>query len=105
MGIVFHVVGNPPTPAPERGRRTGRVLRMRLLSSSPSSAPLLMGHGYDEDPYLFHIRFKSPVRANWRCRGCVVIIIITTVGDAEVTVMMRLEMQRMRSHHYHHDCW
>ena len=56
-----------------------------------------MGHGYDEDPYLFHIRFKSPVRANWRCRGCVVIIIITTVGDAEVTVMMRLEMQRMRS--------
>ena len=59
----------PPTPAPERGRRTGRVLRMRLLSSSPSSAPLLMGHGYDEDPYLFHIRFKSPVRANWRCRG------------------------------------
>ena len=74
----------PPTPAPERGRRTGRVLRMRLLSSSPSSAPLLMGHGYDEDPYLFHIRFKSPVRANWRCRGCVVIIIITTVGDAEV---------------------
>ena len=97
-------MGNPPTPAPERGRRTGRVLRMRLLSSSPSSAPLLMGHGYDEDPYLFHIRFKSPVRANWRCRGCVVIIIITTVGDAEVTVM-RLEMQRMRSHHYHHDCW
>ena len=19
------------------------------------------GHGYDEDPYLFHIRFKSPL--------------------------------------------
>ena len=32
--------------------------------------------GYDEDPclYLFHIRFKSPVRPDWRCRGCVVII-------------------------------
>ena len=39
--------------------------------------------GHDEDPYLFHIRFKSPVRPDWRCRGCVVIIIITTVGDAE----------------------
>ena len=34
-------------------------------------------------PYLFHVRFKSPVRPGWRCRGCVVIIIITTVGDAE----------------------
>ena len=31
----------------------------------------MMGHGYD------------PVRAGWRCRGCVVIIIIMTVGDAE----------------------
>ena len=40
------------------------------------------GPRYD-DPYLFHIRFKSPVRADWRCRGCVVIIIIMTVGDAE----------------------
>ena len=40
---------------------------------------------YDEDPYLylFHIRFKSPVRPDWRCRGCVVIIIMMTVGDAE----------------------
>ena len=44
---------------------------------------MMMGHGYDEDPYLFYIRFKSPVRADWRCRGCVVIIIIMTVGDAE----------------------
>ena len=43
----------------------------------------MMGHGYDEDPYLFHIRFKSPVKADWRCRGCVVIIIIMIVGDAE----------------------
>ena len=43
----------------------------------------MMGHGYDEDPYLFHIRFKSPVRPDWRCRGCVVIIIMMTVGDAE----------------------
>ena len=42
----------------------------------------MMGHGYDEDPSLFHIRFKSPARADWRCRGCVVIIIIMTVGDA-----------------------
>ena len=42
----------------------------------------MMGHGHD-DPYLFHIRFKSPVIADWRCRGCVVIIIIMTVGDAE----------------------
>ena len=46
---------------------------------------------------------------DWRCRGCVVIIIMMTVGDAEdarrwlssvmMTVMMRLEMQRVRSHH------
>ena len=35
------------------------------------------------DGNLFHIRFKSPVRPDWRCRGCVVIIIIMTVGDAE----------------------
>ena len=33
--------------------------------------------------YVFHIRFKSPVRPDWRCRGCVVIIIMMTVGDAE----------------------
>ena len=43
----------------------------------------LVGDGCDDDPYLFHIRFKSPVRPDWRCRGCVVIIIIMTVGDAE----------------------
>ena len=28
-------------------------------------------------------RRKSPVRPDWRCRGCVVIIIMMTVGDAE----------------------
>ena len=53
--------------------------------------------GYDEDSYVyvFHIRFKSPVRPDWRCRGCVVIhyhddcrgcvviIIMMTIGDAE----------------------
>ena len=43
----------------------------------------MMGDGYDDDPYLSHIRFKSAVRADWRCRGCVVIVIIMTVGDAE----------------------
>ena len=45
----------------------------------------MMSDGYDEDPYLslFHIRFKSPIRPDSRCRGCVVIIIIMTVGDAE----------------------
>ena len=70
----------------------------------------MMSDGYDEDPYLyvFHIRFKSPVRPDWRCRGCVVIIIMMTVGDAEdarrwlssvmITVMMRLEMQRTVGH-------
>ena len=36
-----------------------------------------------EDAEVFHIRFKSPVRPDWRCRGCVVIIIMMTVGDAE----------------------
>ena len=43
----------------------------------------MMGDGYDDDSYLFHIRFKSAVRVDWRCRGCAVIIIIMTVGDAE----------------------
>ena len=42
-----------------------------------------MGDGYDDDPYLVLIRFKSAARADWRCRGCVVIVIIITVGDAE----------------------
>ena len=37
----------------------------------------------DDDILIFHIRFKSPVRPDWRCRRCVVIIIITTVDDAE----------------------
>ena len=32
---------------------------------------------------FFYIRFKGSVRADWRCRGCVVIIIIMTVGDAK----------------------
>ena len=40
-------------------------------------------HGYDEDPYLFHLRSKSPVGRDWRGRGRVVIIIMMTVGDAE----------------------
>ena len=48
----------------------------------------MMSDSYDEDPYLHDflhddIRFKSPVRPDWRCRGCVVIIIMMTVGDAE----------------------
>ena len=34
-------------------------------------------------PYLFDTRFKGSVRADWRCKGCVVMIIIMTVGDAE----------------------
>ena len=45
----------------------------------------MMSNGYDDDPYLyvFQIRFKSPVRLDWRRRGCVVLIIMMTVGDAE----------------------
>ena len=31
----------------------------------------------------FYIHFKVDVRADWRYRGCVVLIIIMTVGDAE----------------------
>ena len=34
-------------------------------------------------PYLFDIRFKGDVRADWRCKGCVVMILIMTVDDAE----------------------
>ena len=34
-------------------------------------------------PYLFDIRFKGRVRADWRSKGCVVMILIMTVGDAE----------------------
>ena len=43
----------------------------------------MLRDGYDDDPYLYLMRFKSAVRAAWRCRGCIVIIIIMTVGDAE----------------------
>ena len=32
---------------------------------------------------FFYLRFKGGVRADWRCSGCVVMIIIMTVGDAE----------------------
>ena len=32
---------------------------------------------------ILFLHFKSAVRADWRCRGCVVIVIIMTVGDAE----------------------
>ena len=34
-------------------------------------------------PYLFYIRFKGSVRPYWRCRGCIVMIILMTAGDAE----------------------
>ena len=53
----------------------------------------MMSDGYDEDPYLyvFHIRFKSPVRPDWRCRGCVVIIIIMTVGCRGRTMMVIID--------------
>ena len=39
----------------------------------------------DDEPalYVFCVRFKSPVRPDWRCRGCVVIMMMMTVGDAE----------------------
>ena len=32
--------------------------------------------------FFIHVS-KSPGRPDWRCRGCVVIIIMMTVGDAE----------------------
>ena len=32
---------------------------------------------------IFHIRFKGSFRPDWRCRGCVVMIIIMTAGHAE----------------------
>ena len=34
-------------------------------------------------PDLCYIRFKGSARPDWRCRGCVVMIIIMTAGDAE----------------------
>ena len=34
-------------------------------------------------PYASYIRFKGSVRADWRCSGRAVMIIIMTVGDAE----------------------
>ena len=34
-------------------------------------------------PYLVYIGFKGSVRPDWRCRGCVVMILIMTAGDAE----------------------
>ena len=49
---------------------------------------------------LFHIRFKSPVRPDWRCRGCVVIIIMMIVGDAE-DARRWLSSMRMHDDGYH----
>ena len=34
-------------------------------------------------PYLFYLRFKGGVRAEWRRSGCLVMTITMTVGDAE----------------------
>ena len=34
-------------------------------------------------PYLAYIGLKGSVRPDWRCRGCVVMLIIMTAGDAE----------------------
>ena len=34
-------------------------------------------------PFFFHTRFKSAVRPDWKCRGCVVMIVMMTAGDAE----------------------
>ena len=44
----------------------------------------MMSDGYDEDPYLylFHIRFKSPVRPDWRCT--MMVIIDDDNGDDEI---------------------
>ena len=66
----------------------------------------MMSDGYDEDPYLylFHIRFKSPVRPDWRCRGRVVIIIIMTVGDAEDARVIIIIMT-VGDAEDAHDCW
>ena len=41
-----------------------------------------ISHHHRCRPYLFYIRFKV-TRPDWRRRGCVVMIIIMTVGDAE----------------------
>ena len=32
---------------------------------------------------LFHIHFKGAVRPNWKCRGCVIMIVMIIGGDAE----------------------
>ena len=61
----------------------GDAEHARLSSMIITLMLTTMGDGYDDDPYVFHIRVKSAVRANWRCRGCAVIIIIMIVGDAE----------------------
>ena len=44
---------------------------------------VIVSHHNRCHPYLFYVRFEGSVRPDWRCRGCVVIIIIMTVGDAE----------------------
>ena len=45
----------------------------------------MMSDAYDEDPYLYVFIYDSKVPFDpiERCRGCVVIIIIMTIGDAE----------------------
>ena len=44
---------------------------------------VIVSHHNRCHPYLFYVRFKGSVRPGWRCRGCVVMIVIMTVGDAE----------------------
>ena len=40
-------------------------------------------HHPNRGALLFHIRFKCAVRPDWKCRGCVVMIVMITAGDAE----------------------
>ena len=44
---------------------------------------VIVSHHNRCHPYLFYVCFKGSVRPDWRCRGCVVMTVIMTVGDAE----------------------
>ena len=40
------------------------------------------GHHHYRGVLLFHIRFKYAVRPDWKCRGCVVMIVMAIAADA-----------------------
>ena len=63
----------------------------------------MMGHGYDEDPYLFHIRLVRSHHYHhdcWRCRGCTMMVIGDDDDDGRRSFNHHYQ-QRMHDDGYH----